>query len=386
MTAVMLTRSADLAAPYEFYAGLRRDEPVAWDPVHEWWLVSTHAEVVEVLTDVATYSSAVGVLSQLGAPLLVTADPPVHTRLRTVVSKTFTPRRIAAVEGQVHEVTAAIMEHMRRTGPTVDVVSAMSYPLPVVVIADMLGVPRDDQEQIWKWSFAFLSSLEKGKAWREALQPTMDELRAYMEAAIADHRANPRDDLLSAMLAERDKGDDNMSDLEMFHLFVLLLVAGNETTTNLLSNAIHAMAVHPEAHARLRADPSLVGGWIEETLRWESPTRVVFRRTTRDTRLGGADVPAGATLLLLLGSANRDETVFENAHEFRPERTAGEHVAFGRGRHFCLGAPLSRMESRIALSAFVEAFPDFTLDPADPPQREDLLFTRGFRSLPVRLH
>jgi cytochrome P450 len=383
VTATMPTRGPALEEPNEFYAQLRRDEPVAWDPKHGWWIVSSHAEVEKALIEFGRFSSKVGAMAELGAPMLTTEDPPSHTRLRGLVSGAFTPKRIASVDARVEEVVGEIMEKMRASGPHIDVVSSLSYPLPVVVIAEMIGISPKDREAIWRWSFEFLSGLEKGAGWREAIQPTLSALDGYFSEAIENHRRTPRGDLISAMLERRDAEGNGLTDGEMFNLCLLLMVAGNETTTNLISNSISVMLTHPKEYERLRADHSLVKGWIEETLRWASPTRVVFRKALEDTELGGAKIKEGDQLLLLLASANRDEKVFEDPETFIPERDASQHVAFGRGRHFCLGAPLSRLEANIAIRRFLETFPDFKPDPDHSAQREDLLFTRGFRSLPI---
>jgi len=383
---VMPTDPDGLADPYEFFAGLRKAEPVAWDAEHRFWIVSKYADVFEILRQPKVFSSRVGPMSELSSPVVMAQDAPIHTRLRGLVQKGFTARRVRSLEDRIREITAASMQRMREDGPRVDLVQYLSFPLPVTVIAEMIGVPSGDQEKIWKWSFDFMHGLEQGSHWKEAIAPTMAELRAYFGLAIAEHRDNPRNDLISALMAGDPASDDRLTDDEIFNMLLVMMVAGNETTTNLISNAVAAMVTNPEAYQRLRADPSgLTPGWVEETLRWDSSVRSLYRRALEDVEVGGQLVKKGDLLLLLLASANRDEDAFEDAEAFIPEREP-KHLGFGFGIHLCLGAPLARLEAKIAIEAFVREFPDFEFDGERPFEREDLLFTRGYRALPLALH
>lgn len=383
MKTVMRTDAASLADPYEYFAMLRRDAPVAWDAEHGFWLISTYADVLHILTHPEEFSSHVGPTSQLGAPWMPSEDAPLHTRLRHLVSQAFTPRRIAGLAPRMEEITRLGIETMRSGDGRADVVQHLSFPLPITVIAELIGIPPTDQERIWQWSFDFMQGLERGSGWKDAVDPILRELKDYFQIAIDERRAVPGDDLISALLAGDPVDGSRLSDGELFNMCLLLMVAGNETTTNLISNALAAMATYPEVYERVQADHSLVPGWVEESLRWDSSVRALFRVATQGVVVRGQEIQAGETLLLLLGSANRDESVFEAADEFIPERDPKRHLAFGIGKHHCLGAPLARLEANIALRQVAAAFKSISFDPDHPYEREDLLFTRGYRSLPL---
>jgi cytochrome P450 len=378
-----------IADPYPVYRELRDEAPVYWSAEARSWVLSRYDDVSAALTDPATYSSASGVyptptgvdMTELFLPMLVMSDPPRHTQLRQLVSRAFTPRRIAALDTSVHTVAHELLDQTSSAGPW-DFVSGFSGPLPAIVIADMLGVPREDRDRFRAWSTTLVQS-----------NPMLGEMGTGMEAAgalydyfgsfLAERRVRPADDLMTALVQAEVEGE-RLSEEELLGFCFLLLVAGHETTTNLLSNGVALLADRPEIRDQLRADPDLVPLAVEELLRFDSPVQGIGRTLTREVELYGQQMKRGESVLLLFGSANRDDRAFPDAEVFDLGRSSEPHVALGRGIHFCLGASLARMEARIALDALLGS-PKFSWD-ADLAGAERLRSgpIRGFASLPVR--
>jgi cytochrome P450 len=287
---------------------------------------------------------------------LISEDPPVHEALRGIVNRGFTPRKIAAWEPRIRALVAEQLAPLA-TGLPYDVVHELAIPLPVTVIAEMLGVEPERQRDFKRWSDAIIDgSTGAGRA--EPFAPrfvdSVLDLLSYLRSAIRRRRRAPGDDLISTLLAETE-GGTLLSDVELLMFVQLLLVAGNETTTNLIGNAVQALLDHPDQLALVQRDPSLVPALVEEVLRFDAPVQIVFRTATRETELSGGRIPAGATLAVLLGSANRDERRFSDPDVFDVRREPRGHLGFGFGEHFCLGAALARLEARVALEALVPA-------------------------------
>jgi cytochrome P450 len=375
--------------PYPHYAALRRAAPVYEVPGRGMWAVSRHADVGFALRHPELFSSSI-MADRDGLPAeeaLLSADPPGHTGLRRRVERSFTPRRVRALAERVRALADALTAAFPERG-TVDVVAALAAPLPVIVIAELLGVDPARHGEFKRWADAVIAR-GTGRATtperRAALDGTVAELKAYLSDAIEARRDAPGEDLLSA-LVRRDEEGTGLSAAQALNFAVLLLLGGSETTTNLIGNALRALhgpePTAVEARARLGGDGALVDAVIEETLRYDAPVHTLLRRATADVPLGGRTIPAGATVLALLGSANRDEGVFPEPERFRLDRGELRHLAFGAGPHHCLGATLARLEARAALEAFF-ARPAARL--AGEVELVDSFVLRGPRALPFEL-
>ncbi len=370
--------------PFPFYAELRSERPVYREPRYGGYLLTRFDDVLEALLDPETFSSAQGPgpapSSAMNPPAALPAtDPPYHDRLRALVSRGFTPRRVAEsrprVESLARELVGAIDEE------EVDVVPALSIPLPVLVIAEMLGVESERLSDFRRWSDAFVGLLESDPT--PELVSVAQELIGYFRDLAAERRERPRDDMVSALVqAEIDGRRLNQAELDGF--FIILLVAGNETTTNLISNQLRILAERPDLWKRLRDDRSLVPLAIEETVRFDTPVQNLGRQTTRDVEIRGVTIPEDSRVIVSYGAANRDPEAFEAPDEYRPERSEKRHLGFGQGVHFCLGAGLARLEGEIALNALLDRFE--SLRPGDGlPRRLQSTVIRGFESLPLRV-
>lgn len=366
--------------PFPAYRTLRESEPVYREPRYGAYLLTRFEDVIGALRDPVTWSSAAGPGpmpgSPGGAPLLAATDPPYHDRLRTLVSHAFTPRRIEQsaprVEALARELVAALPED------GFDLVSALSIPLPVIVIAEMLGVPAERQPDFRRWSDAFVGLLENPPT--PELISCAQELVGYFRELIAERRRAPGDDLVSGLLQAEIEGR-RLSDEELDGFFIMLLVAGNETTTNLISNQLHLLAERPALWKQLRDDRSLVAAAIEETVRWDAPVQNLGREATRDVTIRGVEIAKGDRIVVSFGAANRDPAEFEDPDSYRLDRGAARHLGFGHGVHFCLGAGLARLEARLALGALLDRFE--AIHPTAPAQRLHSTIIRGFQSLPL---
>ncbi len=382
--------------PYPLYHELRRAEPVHRSPIG-FWVLTRHADVLALLRDPRTSrdprsservellrsSVEVGQLldEEEAAPSMLFVDPPDHTRLRTLVNKAFTPAAVERLRSRVEAIVGELLDRVAGTG-TMDVVDDLAYPLPVTVICEMFGVPEADWDRFRTWSrelVRLLDPLVAEDAFEQALQARL-ALRGYLRELIAERRAHPADDLLSALIAAEDQGQA-LSEPELVSMCVLLLVAGHETTVNLIANGTLALLRHPEALARLAADPSLAGSAVEELLRYDSPVQFTSRHALADFEIDGRAVRTGETIVGVLGAANRDPAQFADPDELDLARSPNRHVAFGGGIHFCLGAPLARVEARIAIPALLQRLPDLEL--GGTPVRRDTVTLRGLSSLPV---
>lgn len=367
--------------PYPAYEWLRANAPVYREPRFGGYVLTRFADVYGALRDHETFSSALGVsprpaVQQGANTTIVTSDPPRHTLLRNLVNRAFTPRTVAALRPRIEEIAHDLVGGL--DGAPFDFVERISYPLPVIVIAELLGIPPGDRADFKRWSDALVGTFE-GEY--ETLMPVVAEMFPYFGQAYAERRAAPTDDLLSALARAEIEGQ-RLNDIELISFAVILLVAGNETTTNLLGNLLNVLASRPDLWAALRADRSLIKPAIEEVLRYDSPVQVLGRGTTREVTLHSETIPQGARVLVAFGSANRDEDEFPDASAFRLDRELSRHVAFGHGIHYCLGAPLARLEAEVAMDALLDTFTEIA--PAGPGQRHHQTVIHGFERLPLR--
>ncbi len=336
--------------PFPLYRTMRESHPVFYQPQHNAWTVFDYADTEQVLTDYKLFSSVRNKEISETRPNILNMDPPRHRQLRNLVSQAFTPRAITQLSNRITGIVTQLLDQVAPNGQ-MDIVHDLAYPLPVIVIAELLGIPSEDRARFKHWSDAVVGSITD-----DNLNPR-PEMNEYFLQIIAQRRDHPQDDLVSALLNAQVDGE-HLTQAEMLSFCILLLVAGNETTTNLIGNTLLCLDDFPEAMEALRTEPELIPSAIEEVLRYRSPVQLTGRVATNDTVIGGQMIKAGQGVRVVLGSANRDETQFPNADTFNIRRSPNRHVAFGHGIHFCLGAPLARLETKIALTLLLERFQD----------------------------
>ncbi|MBI5289609.1 MAG: cytochrome P450 [Chloroflexi bacterium] len=368
--------------PYAVYTRLRAEAPVFHTGLNL-WVVSRYDDVSHVLKNPQVFSSA-GMggspnLDGRGTRTIINTDPPDHTYLRNLVNRAFTPRMVAEMEPRIREITRGLIDRVAASG-RMDLVADLAVPLPVTIIAEILGVEPDRRDDFKRWSTAVISATAADPSAREALSGDLLAFRQYFEEAVERRRRAPRDDLISA-LVRAEEADGRLTTEEIVAFAMLLLIAGNETTTNLIGNAMKALCDHPEQMERLREDPARIPNMVEEALRWDSPVQFLFRTTTQDTEVAGTAIPAGNTVIPIYASGNRDDAKFPDAARFDIERNTQGHLAFGMGVHFCLGAPLARLEAKVAFEELLRRFDGITLEPR--AKRLDSLFLRGMERLPL---
>jgi cytochrome P450 len=399
--------------PYRIYRELRDHAPVHYSAKSDAYTISRHADVQHVLTTPEVFSSntrqrqqlllassplrrlqiglrfmrrmRVGPRALMESRMLIQSDGEVHSRMRKLVNRGFTPRRITAWEERVRQLAREGLARLRALGEF-DLVEELAMPLPVTVIAELLGIESERMRDFKRWSDAIVQSgtgsgLDSGDFARGPGFQAMTELRRYLRPICRERRARPGDDLISLLVTS--EGEAALSDFEVYLFVLLLLVAGNETTTNLLGNAVEALLDHPDQLERVRADLSLVPGLVEEVLRYDGPVQFINRTATRDSELHGVRIPEGAHLVVLLGSANRDERRFPDPDRLDVSRDTRGHVGFGFGAHFCLGAALARLEARSALEVLVPELPRLVRVLPEPDFLDSYLI-RGRAQLPLR--
>jgi cytochrome P450 len=353
--------------PYPVYRRLRDEFPVHHNARLRFYTLSRHADVLAALQTPELYISGKGVYVGMPEgseeatgqfPLLITTDRPRHTQLRALVSRAFTPRRIARLEPRIRAIARELLDDVKGRSEF-DLVREFSGPLPTIVIAELLGVPAEDQEWFKEKSIA-VAQFDPTKPRDAASMAPALELGRYLADVFAARRREPRDDLISALLAAEIDGE-RLNDIELIGFGFLLLVAGNETTTNLISNAAILLDRHRDQRRLLLEDPGRIPGAIEEFLRYDSPVQGLARTTAAPVTLHGVTIPEGRKVLLLFGSANHDERAIPDADRFDVLRTPNPHVAFGFGAHFCLGANLARLEARVAFEELLARLPDYRM-------------------------
>jgi cytochrome P450 len=397
------TRAAWHADPYPSYRELRRIDPFHRCRAADGWILTRYADILSVLGDRAfsadernysRYARIRRVAASEGLPdpyeseraSMLRMDPPDHTRLRSLVNKAFTPRAVDALRGRIEEVVEEVVEALPASGPlggSFELIRDFAAPLPITVIAEMLGVPTRDRERFRHWSDESVKTLGDN-SWedrRRALR-AMQELGEYI-GGIADlRRVDPRDDLISGLVAVEEAGD-RLSREELFTTCVLLLVAGNETTTKLIGNAVVALLRNPDQLSLLREEPKRIPGAVDELLRYDSPVQLTSRFVLEEGEMHGQRLRRGQQLVLLLGAGNRDPEVFERADELDVTREGVHHLSFGHGVHHCLGSKLARLEGALALEALVTRFPRLRFDGEIEWGRNTVL--RGPTRLPLRV-
>ena len=380
--------------PYEQFAALRREAPVFRHPEPGragFWAVSRYRDIVDVSRDSTTYSSErMGALFndpteeslQTLRLMMLNMDAPRHTKLRGLVNKGFTPRMIGRLKERVGELCAEIVDRVAVRGEC-DFVREIAAELPLQVIAEMIGIPQQDRGQIFEWSNKLVGfdDPEFRNSPEEAMQVSM-EMYLYANELALQRRDSPREDLVSVLMRAEVDGE-RLTELEFDVFFLLLAVAGNETTRNLIAGGMHALFEHPEQWRRLREDRGLLPTAVEETLRWVTPVMHFRRTATRDTALAGHPIAEGDKVVLFYTSGNRDESVFEEPDRFDVGRQPNEHLTFGGGgAHFCLGANLARLEIRLIFDELLRRLPD--IEPAGPARRLRSNFINGIKEMPVR--
>ncbi len=389
LTAPLLEPDFYAGDPYPLYARLRSEAPVARNDTLGLWLVSRHADVVAVSRDPGTFCSSKGIMTfEIGSsyptpPTMMHTDPPDHTRYRDLVQPGFRPSYMRALEDGIRQRARALVDQIE-PGVPVDVVADLAVPLPLQVISDLLGVPEDEWPRFFRWSEAVIPGATD---WPEEERAALSgEMVTYLLEAAADRRSAPRDDIISELGAAQVDGD-RLTDAELGMFLVQLLVAGNETTRNMMSGGLIGFAGVPGEWQGLiaRADagvPRALPLAVEEMLRWTTPVVGFMRTTTREVELGGRQLGAGDPVLMLYASANRDESVFgSTAAVFDSARDPNPHVAFGFGAHFCIGAVLARVEGRILLEELLARFA--SVEPAGPVVRTASPVIAGVKAAPV---
>jgi len=387
------------ADPYSIYRELREEAPVYWQPMMQTWILTRYEDNLAVLRDHAAFSSertrAKNALVQqlesfrlssgpLGTtPTMLSVDPPAHTRMRSLANKAFTPRVVERSRPHIQEIADELLDALPEPG-TLDVVADLAVPLPMIVIAEVLGVPASDRERFKGWSSDVAASL--GGPFQppdvlEKARNSSNEIADYFRDLMARRRREPRDDLISALIAAEEQGD-LLSEDELIATCILLLIAGNETTTNLIGNGMLALLRNPEQRRRLQADPSLIETAVDEMLRYESSVQMTSRIVDHDIDFQGQRFEEGQVVLLLLAAANRDPAQFPDPERFDAGRRPNRHLAFGQGIHYCLGAPLALAEAQIAFQTLLRRLPE-PEGAFDQLEWGQSFILRGLKRLPV---
>ena len=385
-----------IANPYPTYKELRERDPYHPSPLTKAMVLSRYEDVDAILRNYKSFSNErgpVGSRNRRGIgeqienelqPSMLSLDPPDHTRLRSLVSRAFTPRQIAKMEDHIRETAHSLLDEVDGQNEF-DLMSNLASLLPTVVIAEMIGVPTKDRQQFKEWSDQFARVLEPNLTEDELgrVFDTAQLFDGYFRDIVADHRENPRDDLVSRLIEAEEEGDYLTED-EMIVTLRLLLVAGNETTTNLIGNGLKALLEHPDQLELLREQPELIDNAIEELLRYDSPVQVDGRTTLDEFTIDRHTLKPGRPVSLLIGGANRDPEEFRDPETLDITREDVGNISFGRGIHHCLGAPLARLEGKIAFEAMLERFDDISLGARTPVYKPNIVL-RGLRHLDIRV-
>jgi cytochrome P450 len=386
------------ANPHLPYRQLREEDPVHWSPFLGFWVLTRYADCVPVLRDAKRFSAdprdlaiydmmiqGIGEgrpLMQMERKWMLLLNPPDHTRLRTLVTKAFTPRVVENLRPRIQEIVDDLLDKVQHAG-RMDVIADLSYPLPVIVIAGMLGVPVEDRDKFKAWTTDLSRTLDPiiSPEVLDAGDAAAAAFTDYFKALVSKRRKDPQEDLLSALIAAEEQGD-RLTEEELIATAVLLLGAGHETTMNLIGNGLLALFRHPEQLEKLKADPSLIQGAVEECLRFDGPVQMTARTALEDLELGGKTITKGQQAVIVLAAANRDPAQFVDPDAFDITRKDNAHIAFSHGIHYCLGAPLARAEAQIALNALLSRLPKLKLATEELEWRETVTL-RGLKALPV---
>ncbi len=374
----------DLMDPFPWYARMRSENPVYYDPEYKLVNVFRYKDVKETLGNFNNFSSQFGkAFNPAGGPIsegIINLDPPKHTKLRNIVSKAFTPRTIEKMAPQIREIADNLLNSKK--GHEVDIIKGFTSPLPITVIATMLGIPLKDMDKFKKWSDIIIGGSERSFT---DFPKTIEDMTRYFQNLMIEKENNPDQSLVYSVLNAEVDGE-KLTMMESLGFFILLLVAGNETTTNLISNALLTFNEYHGTYDAIRGDSKLIPQALEEVLRYRSPVQSIYRVARVDTELSGVPVRKGSIMVPWIGSANRDESVFEDADKFMMERKDNRHIAFGEGIHYCLGAPLARLEAKIAMECMTENFESYEIlrDRKMIPQESTIVY--GFRELWVKLN
>ena len=392
-----LLDQAVLANPYPLYRRLRTEDPVHWDPFLKLWVVTRYADVVTVLhrfsanrTPTPEQLAAIGLeslgpIAQVMVRQMLFLDAAAHTRLRSLASHAFTPRRVAVLREHIADIAERLLDAVEPRG-RMDLIEDFAAPLPAIVTAEMLGVPVEDHALLKGWSADFAEVLGNFQHNPERAGRTLratEAMTAYFREAVRQQRAHPREGLINALLTAEIDGD-RLTEDEVVANCIITMVGGQETTTNLIGNGVLSLLRNPAELARLRAEPSLVPSAVEELLRYESPTQHTARLAPEDVELGGTLIRKRQAVIAVMGAANRDPERFPEPDRLDLGRPDNRHLAFGWGAHFCFGAPLARIEGQLAFEALLRRCPDLTLDPGPLVWRPNLAL-RGLQTLPVSL-
>jgi len=381
--AIRLTDGAFYAAdPHAQLAWMREHAPVYWDEAGAVWGIARYADVLAISRDPETWRNSGGIRPDNPAmPYMIDMDDPAHRKRRALVNKGFTPRRVQEREARIRAVSAELLERARALG-RFDFVHDVAAWLPLIVIGDMLGVDPADYAHLLAWSEAMI--LGTGATTMERIDGAaraFDEYVAYQRHVVADRRAHPRDDLVSVLVHAEVDGE-RLDDDELLMETLLILIGGDETTRHVLSGGMYQLLLHPAARAALARDPTMIPTAVEEMLRWVSPIQNMARTAARDVELRGQRIRAGEKVVLLYPSANRDAGVFSHPFRFDVARTPNDHLAFGSGAHFCLGANLARLEIDLIFNAIADHMPEIAL--AGEPERLRSGWLNSIKHLPVR--
>ena len=382
---------AFVADPYPTYRRLRTEDPVHHSPL-DFWVLTRYDDVVAALRDPRLAKEAIApfLAARFGAPVpqmlsMLDRDPPDHTRLRSLVSKAFTPRVVEGLRPHIQQIVDGLIARVADRGE-MDLIEDFAYPIPVIVICQMLGVPMEDRDRFRAWGLDIARGLDSillppDSPVRERSIAARRGLAEYFRALIAQRRSSPRNDMLSALIAAEEAGD-KLNEDELLATSILLLIAGHETTVNLIGNGMLALLRHPDQLRLLRERPDLIGSAVEELLRYDGPVQRTARIPSADVTFGGRTIKAGEMVMPFIGAADRDPAQFPDPDRLDITRADNRHIAFGWGIHFCLGAPLARVEGQLAINTLAQRLPQLALA-TDQPEHRQSLTLRGLTSLPV---
>ncbi|MCZ0070397.1 cytochrome P450 [Bacillus sonorensis] len=380
-----ISSNEDQLFPFPIYNLLRKTSPVRYDQDRKCWDIFAYEDVQYVLKTPKLFSSKRG--GDMEGKSILTMDPPRHTKMRAIVNKAFTPKTVKQLEAHIEEVTAFLLDEAKDK-ETFDMVEDLAGPLPVIIIAELLGVPTEDRRIFKHYSDILVSgakdsSDEAIKQMNKQREEGSEFLRGYFKTIIEERKKDPKEDLISLLIQAEVEGE-RLTEDELLGFCTILLVAGNETTTNLIANAVRYLTEDPKTQETVRGDLSLVPHLVEETLRYYPPVQAIGRIAAQDTDIKGVTIPKGSTIISWVASANRDETKFDDPEAFRLDRKSNPHMSFGFGIHFCLGAPLARLEANTALS-YLLRHASIVREPSEKLEAIQSPFVFGVRRLPVRL-